>query len=292
MDQHLDDFITYIRAERGLSPHTVEAYQRDGLAFFTFLKSHGIEEMGTVRQETIIDYLAQLQEQQYAPASIARNFITLKVLFRFLKREGILEHNPAFYLDTPKLWQLLPETLSQEEVERLLSQPDRNHPQGARDAAILELLYASGLRASELCRIRIRDIDQGTVRVFGKGGKERLVPVGEPALLAVEHYLKNYRSEEWDKKEAFLFVSRKGRTIDRIGVWKIIKNYIKKAGISKRISPHSLRHTFATHLLNHGAELRVIQEMLGHASIHSTDRYTHVSKTHLQEAFYAFHPKN
>lgn len=292
MDQHLDDFITYIRAERGLSPHTVEAYQRDGLAFFTFLKSHGIEEMGTVRQETIIDYLAQLQEQQYAPASIARNFITLKVLFRFLKREGILEHNPAFYLDTPKLWQLLPETLSQEEVDRLLSQPDRNHPQGARDAAILELLYASGLRASELCRIRIRDIDQGTVRVFGKGGKERLVPVGEPALLAVEHYLKNYRSEEWDKKEAFLFVSRKGRAIDRIGVWKIIKNYIKKAGISKRISPHSLRHTFATHLLNHGAELRVIQEMLGHASIHSTDRYTHVSKTHLQEAFYAFHPKN
>ena len=174
MDQHLDDFITYIRAERGLSPHTVEAYQRDGLALFTFLENRDITEISAVRQETIIDYLAQLQQQQYASASIARNFITLKVLFRFLKREGILEQNPAFYLDTPKLWQLLPETLSLEEIERLMRQPDKNHPQGARDAAILELLYASGLRVSELCRIRIRDIDQGIVRVFGKGGKERL----------------------------------------------------------------------------------------------------------------------
>jgi len=291
VNEHLDDFIMYVGSERGLSRHTIEAYQRDALKFIQFLENHNIVSLENIHQDHIIDFLTFLKEQNYATASISRNFITLKVLFKFLKREGILSHNPALYLDTPKLWQLIPEVLNLEEVEKLLKQPDPSTAYGARDSAILELLYASGLRVSELCQIKICDVDDTCIKVFGKGGKERLIPLGKPALAAIDNYLNLHRDCVEGEKQQCLFVTRGGKAIHRISVWKMIKEYGKKAGITKNISPHTLRHSFATHLLDNGAELRVIQEMLGHASINSTDRYTHISKTHIQDAFYTFHPR-
>lgn len=291
MNEHLDDFLQYIGSEKGLSINSIEAYQRDCLSFVAFLEERGIVKFTDVTQDHILDFLSQLSDLQYATSSISRCMIALKVLFRFLKREQIVEHNIALYLETPKLWQLIPEVLSEREVDLLLAQPDSNHPIGARDKAVLELLYASGLRVSEICTIKIYDVDDETVRVFGKGSKERIVPIGKYALAAIDHYLIYFRCRYDSENQKELFVTNKGAPIDRVMVWRMIKEYARKAGITKNISPHTLRHSFATHLLDHGAELRVIQEMLGHSSITSTDRYTHVSKTHIQKAFDAFHPR-
>ena len=291
LNTQLDDFLIYLGSERGLSPHTIEAYQRDVLGFIRFVEKAGVHHFSKVLKEHIVDYLATLKSGGYATSSLARALIAVKVLFRFLKREGLVEANVALYLETPKLWQLIPEVLSCSEVERLLEQPDPLTAVGARDKAVLELLYSCGLRVSEVCRLEIYDVGDETVRVFGKGSKERLVPIGKYALKAIDHYLSEYRCLLDSEKEKTLFVTNRGKPLDRIAIWKMIKEYAKRAGISKNISPHTLRHSFATHLLDNGAELRVIQEMLGHASISSTDRYTHVSKTHVQKAFEAFHPK-
>lgn len=292
MQQHLDDFIDYLGSEKGLSTHSIEAYQGDCQAFVAFIQTKSTATFSDVVQDHVIDFLDLRQREGYASSSLARNLIALKVLFRFLKREGIIGQNVVHYLSTPKLWQLIPEVLSCEEVESLLKQPDPAHPIGARDKAVIEVLYASGLRVSEICGLKINDIDEDCIKVFGKGRKERLVPVGSHALAAVDHYLVKFRCAYDSDKEKRLFVSRGGRPLDRIAIWRMIKNYAKKAGIRKNISPHTLRHSFATHLLDNGAELRVIQEMLGHANISSTDRYTHISKAHIQKAFQAFHPRN
>lgn len=281
----------YIGSEKGLSPNTIEAYHRDGLYFVKFLEANEIFDFDAVKQNHIVDFLEFLKDHSYATSSISRNLIAIKVLFRFLKRESIVKNNVALYLETPKLWQVIPEILSQEEVESLLHQPDSSQPCGARDKAILELLYASGLRVSEVCRIKINDVDDEHVRAFGKGSKERLVPLGRHAIAAIDHYLSLFRDQVDSEKQQALFVTKGGKSIDRVSVWRMIKHYGKKAGITKNISPHTLRHSFATHLLDNGAELRVIQEMLGHSSISSTDRYTHISKTHIQKAFDAFHPR-
>ncbi len=290
MNEQLDDFLIYIGSEKGLSPNTIEAYQRDTLSLVSFLEERGVKTFQEVSQQQIIDFLSFLKSKKMATSTITRHLIAVKVLFKFLKREGIIKHNETLYLQSPKLWQLIPEVLSIDEVEKLLEQPDSATEEGVRDRAILELLYASGLRVSELCRIKIYDVDDETVRVFGKGSKERIVPLGSKAIEAIDVYLAGYRDQYDSEKHPCLFVNQKGKPLDRIAIWKMIKKYGKMAGISKNISPHTLRHSFATHLLDNGAELRVIQEMLGHASISSTDRYTHVSRSHLQEAFDAFHP--
>ena len=240
----------------------------------------------------LVDFIDNRKSEGYASSSLARNLIALKVLSRFLKREGVLETNFAFYLETPKVWQLIPEVLSYDEIERLLNAPDRETGKGSRDKAILEILYACGLRVSEVCTLKIYDVDDEYVRVMGKGQKERLVPVGAPAIQSIDHYLHHYRSQSDSEKVQELFVSNRGKPLNRISIWKMIKFYAKKAGINKEISPHTLRHSFATHLLDNEADLRVIQEMLGHASISSTERYTHVSKSRLQQSFEAFHPRN
>ncbi|NGX42925.1 MAG: Tyrosine recombinase XerD [Chlamydiae bacterium] len=292
MNEDLDDFLSYIGSEKGLSPNTIEAYQRDCLKFVNFLEENGTHSFPQVSQSHIVDFLSVLNAKGLASASICRHLIAIKVLFRFLRRENIVQANVALYLETPKLWQLIPEVLTQEEVAILLQQPDPNHPVGARDKAILELLYASGLRVSEVCSMQIYDVDDDTVRVLGKGRKERLVPLGKHALKAIDHYLLHYRCQVDSEKQKALFVTKTGRHIDRVSVWRMIKNYAKNGGITKNISPHTLRHSFATHLLDNGAELRVIQEMLGHASISSTERYTHISRSHIQKAFEAFHPRN
>lgn len=194
------------------------------------------------------------------------------------------------YFETPKIWQLIPESLSLSEIENLLAQPQDHDFLGARDKAIFELLYATGMRVSELCKLRICDLDDRFVKVKGKGRKERVIPIGVKAIEAIDRYLTHYRATA-EEENAPLFVSTKGKQIDRITVWSRIKVYAKSAGITKPISPHTLRHSFATHLLENGADLRVIQEMLGHEDIGTTDRYTHVNRTHLKTAFEKFHPR-
>lgn len=288
MKRDVDDFIIYLSSEKGFSPHTLEAYGRDINTFLLFLEAVGVSDWKEVGQNHLIAFLSS--KKDYATASVSRALIAIKVFFRFLKREGIISDNFTRLLETPKIWQLIPDVLSLEEMERVLASPDPASLKGTRDLAILELLYATGLRVSELCRLNIQDVDEHAIRIMGKGGKERIVPLGSKASAALDRYLA-YREEAAIEREDALFVGKGNRPLSRITVWKIVKEYAVKAGISKTIFPHTFRHSFATHLLDNGADLRIIQEMLGHASISSTDRYTHVSCTHLHEAFQAFHPR-
>lgn len=287
MQRDLKDFIIYLASERGASPHTLEAYRRDAQTFTDFLQRQGIDQWEKVEESHLIAFLTWKKDSEYATASLCRNLIALKVFFRFLKREGVIPQNVTLHIDTPKLWQLIPDVLSPEEIDRLFDQPDIQTIEGARDKAILETLYASGLRVSELCQLKIYDVDETFVRIKGKGGKERVVPIGSKAIAAIDRYL-SFR--DGDSQEA-LFITKKNRSISRVQVWRLVKDYAKQAGITKNIFPHTFRHSFATHLLDHGADLRIIQELLGHANISSTDRYTHVSRLHIQEAFQAFHPR-
>lgn len=291
MNEAIDDFLMYISSEKGLANNTVEAYRRDITAFLSHVSALGISDLKGIRQEHIVAFLSHQKSQNYASSSIGRALIAIKVFFRFLKRENVLQENIAYYLDTPKLWQLIPSVLTCQEVEALLAQPDVQTAAGARDKAILELLYACGLRVSEVCGVGIYDVDDAFVRVMGKGSKERMVPIGKKALEAIDYYLIHFRGQNDSGRQQSLFVSRTGKAVTRMFVWRMIKCYAKKAGIIKNISPHTLRHSFATHLLDNGADLRVIQELLGHASIGSTDRYTHVSRTRLQDAFNVCHPR-
>jgi integrase/recombinase XerD len=284
---HLNDFLDYISSEKGLSENTRKAYQRDIISFLTFLKQKG-DSLDAVTELHLSSFLQYLQGKKFAPASCGRALIALKVFFRFLKREGVLDENPAYYLSSPKLWQMLPEVLSEEEAKALLGAPDRSTKEGARDAAILELLYSSGMRVSELCGLKLKDVEDTFIKVFGKGSKERLVPIGEPAIKALDHYLGQWRG---DDEAVFLFITHQGKPINRQNVWSLVRAYAKAAGLQKLVTPHTLRHTYATHMLNHGADLRIIQELLGHTSISSTERYTHLSKKHLTEAFQRCHPR-
>ncbi len=287
MDIQLDDFVAYLASEKGASPNTIEAYSRDTSVFTEAMRAKGGESYAQITREDIIDYLSALRSKEYASSSICRVLISLKVLFRFLKRENYVPTNITLTLDSPKLWQLIPEVLSSEEIELLLAQPDSATVQGARDRAVLEILYGSGLRVSEVCGLNVNDVNDNYVRVMGKGRKERVVPIGRKAIEAVDVY-SQLRPES---DEPALFLTNRGHRIDRIMVWRQIKAYGRKAGIAKSISPHTMRHSFATHLLDNGADLRVIQEMLGHCSISSTDRYTHISQKRLKEAFEACHPR-
>lgn len=290
MQRDIEDFIIYIGSEKGLALKTLEAYRRDAEDFLRFLKPFHLRKWKEVSQTHVIDFLASKKERSYAQASISRALIALKVFFRFLKREQIIEDNEVRLLETPKIWQLIPEVLTQKEMDALLAEPNVDTREGARDKAILEMLYATGIRVSELCQLKIQDVDDDFVRVKGKGGKERLVPIGKPAIQALDHYF-NFCEGEVHKREQALFIGQYGLPITRMFVWKIVKKYAKKIGLTKNIFPHTFRHSFATHLLDNGADLRVIQEMLGHASISSTDRYTHVSHQHLHAAFNNFHPR-
>jgi len=290
-DDILKDFFLYLNAEKGLSLNTIKAYENDLGRFLTTLHDQGICEFQEVAADHIIKFLSLLQSHRYAQTSITRALIAIKVLFRYLKKEKVITKNIAFYLESPKLWQVLPSVLSCREVDLLLEQPDVQTDQGLRDKAILEILYACGLRVSELCRLKLYDVDDYIVRVYGKGGKERTVPIGRQALNAIDQYLIKCRPDMGDDAEQPLFSGQRGKPINRVQVWKMIKQYAKQAGIQKNISPHTLRHSFATHLLDNGADLRVIQELLGHGAISSTDRYTHVSHSHLHSSFNQFHPR-
>ncbi len=287
MDENIEDFLLYLSSERGLAQNTLIAYKNDLSAFRDFLRG---KELSLLSKNDVIDFLEEKQKKGAASGSVCRALIAVKVFFRFLKREAVLDVPGIAFLESPKVWQLIPEVLSPDEVDRLLQAPDTKTFLGARDLAILEIIYASGLRVSEACGLNFQDIGEETIRVKGKGGKERIVPVAKSSLAKLDDYLVRFRDKENADPKA-VFITTKGRRMDRVNVWNRIKLYAKKIGLQKNISPHTLRHSFATHLLENGADLRVIQEMLGHAHIATTDRYTQIGSRHLIESFTGFHPR-
>ena len=281
MQCHLSNFIHFLAAEKGLKQATLLAYQSDLRAFFSHAKE--------MSKEEILLFLDRMRTKGAASSSIARALVSLRVFCRFLQKEGFLAQDMCSMLEQPSLWQKIPEILSLEEIERLFSLPDKGSEKGQRDRAILYLLYACGIRVSELCTLNLQDIGDDSIRVVGKGGKERLIPIAKEAVNAIDAYLLVSKRKG---EEPSLFLGKKGKRLRRETVWAMIKAYAKKAGIEKTISPHTFRHSFATHLLEGGADLRVIQELLGHSDIATTDRYTHLSDQKLQQAFSQFHPRS
>lgn len=286
LQQALQDFLCYLSSEKGLSQHTLQAYARDLKGFFQVLKQSNLQQ---ITEEDVLAFAHKLQLKEYASSSICRMLVSVKIFLRFLYREEFIKNEIGLSIDAPKIWQLIPEILTFTEVEKLLLAPDLNTEIGARDRAILQVIYASGLRVSEICGLNIQDFSDHTIRVIGKGKKERIVPVAKSAVEAVDHYLLHYRPP--NAKIEALFINTKQKRVDRFSIWKQLKAYAKQIGITKSISPHTLRHSFATHLLENGADLRVIQELLGHSSIATTDRYTHLSNKHIIEAFQSYHPR-
>ena len=288
----IDEFITYLRIERGLAENTISAYSRDLIRFLKYLESRDLNPV-KISRNVIREYLGSLIHD-LSKRSQARNISAVKTFFRFLVSEGRMEENPARLLETPHIEQKLPDILSLDEVEQLLSQPDITTPLGQRDRAMLELLYATGLRVSELTSLRLLDVNMeaGYVKALGKGSKERMVPFGEKALQALKSYFSHGRPALL--KNGYppeLFLNFRGKPLTRQGFWKIIKNHGKIAGIRKNIKPHGLRHSFASHLLEAGADLRSVQVMLGHADITTTQIYTHVTRKRLKELHGACHPR-
>ena len=293
MESLLEMYIKYLAAVRGLSENSRDAYYRDRKKYFTFLHRH-IAEIDSVTDALIVHYLAWLQEERLSERSIARHLSAIKGFHRYIHDEGIVEENPTIKLDSPKKGRHLPDVMSFDEVERLLAAPDENDPQGLRDKTILETLYATGMRVSELIAIRIKDVnfEKGCTWCLGKGEKERIVPLGESAVRYIQRYLRESRPELMkDRYSEYLFVSRLGKKMSRQACWMIIKKYLKHAELSESISPHTLRHSFATHLLEHGADLRSLQLMLGHSDISTTQIYTHVSTTRLKDVYDEYHPR-
>jgi integrase/recombinase XerD len=294
LDVAIQQFLDHLKVERELTPATVEAYGRDLAGFARFAVARKVRNADAVRPIEILDFLVHLTEHKLAARSQARRLVALRQLFKFLKAERIVPVDPTEDIDLPRFGRKLPDFLSVEEVDRLLAAPDRRTTRGARDAAMLETLYATGLRVSELVKLRMRDVnfDAGYLMALGKGRKERLVPIGEQAIASVRSYVEGARVA-FARARALdtLFLTHHGRAMTRQGFWKLIGRYAVAAGIRKRISPHKLRHSFATHLVERGADLRAVQAMLGHADIGTTEIYTHVSRGHLRSIYDRFFPR-
>ncbi len=280
--------------EKGLSPNTLEAYSRDLIQYFHFLKSKGLTDLSQTHSGTLYEYLGTLRSRKLSGRTQARILSSLKSFYRFLQEEALRKDNPALPLQGPKPKRTLPKTLSEMEVETLLHQPKADSPRGLRDAAMLEVLYATGLRVSELIALTLDqlELEAHLIRTMGKGSKERLVPIGKTASGSLMEYLQKGRNLLLkDHLTPWVFVNNRGGRLSRQGFWKILRQYGRQAGITKTISPHTLRHTFATHLLEGGADLRSIQIMLGHADISTTQIYTLVTTEHLREAYRRYHPR-
>jgi integrase/recombinase XerD len=291
-DKALNDFSIYLSSERGLSQNTLSSYRKDLLFFFRFLEVHKITSFQEVRDLHIKEFLLEQKQQlKLTRSSLHHRLMTLRVFFRFLVKEDLLKISPCQHIESGKSDSILPEVLTLQEVERLLNVPQGKDHESLLFKAVLEMLYGSGLRVSELCSLNIYDVNEESVKVRGKGGKERVVPVSQMAIAAIDAYLSKRGDFDNKQSKTALFVNVKGKRLDRFMIWQKIKKFAQVAGIQKPISPHTLRHSFATHLLEGGADLRVIQDMLGHSHIATTDRYTHVSIKHLEEAFEKFHPR-
>ncbi|MCL5265392.1 MAG: site-specific tyrosine recombinase XerD [Chloroflexi bacterium] len=315
MQHEVDGFLNFLVVEKGFSPHTVAAYRNDLTQFLDFLveaesraraaavlvsagnvdsSPNGLE-WSSINKMRIISFIISLKEKQYASTTVARKVAAVKSFFHFLVAEGVIKNDPTENLDSPKVGKSLPHTLAVEEVDELLEQPSRlSTPEALRDKAMLELLYATGMRVSELTSLNLDDINlaSGYVRCLGKGSKERIVPVGFQAVRAVEQYLEQGRPQIARRQsQNALFLNHRGERLTRQGFWLIVKAYAKQAGISTGITPHTLRHSFATHMLNSGADLRSVQELLGHANISTTQIYTHLTSERMREVYDQAHPR-
>ncbi|NVJ10593.1 site-specific tyrosine recombinase XerD [Myxococcus sp. AM001] len=295
MEGMLDAFIAFIRAERGLSGKTVDAYAADINVYFEDLRARGVPDVTRARQEDVSAHLAALGKRGVGKRSQARHLAALRGFHRFLVAERMADKDPTEDLDTPRSPRKLPSFLTLEEVEQLLAAPDERTSTGLRDKAMLEVLYATGLRVSELCGLGINDVQltAGYLVAKGKGAKERLVPLGSVAIEKVQAYLAESRPAVLGRRKSqALFVTPRGAGFTRQGFWKLLKRYALKAGIAKPLSPHKLRHSFATHLVERGADLRAVQQMLGHADLATTQIYTHVNAARLRSVYDAFHPRS
>jgi integrase/recombinase XerD len=294
IDFLVDQYLNYLLVEKGLSKKTLESYGSDIARYIQFLNKKGIKEIAEADTSIILKHVISLRDEGMKPRSRARHLVTLRGFYKFLAQEKFLDHNPAKVIDLPKSGLHLPSVLSVDEVKNLLSMPDMKNPSGLRDSAMIELLYAAGLRVSELVGLKLFDVNTEAcfVRVFGKGSKERIVPIGLYAKEKICDYIKRARPVLLKKYMShFLFVGRKGRPMTRQGFWKLLKRYAVMANITKAITPHSLRHSFATHLLEGGADLRSVQVMLGHVDISTTQIYTHVVREHLKKIHSKYHPR-
>lgn len=292
LDGCLRAFLDFCRIEKGLAKNTLDAYERDLRRFAEFARERGTG--GIPDHRDLGQYVDQLYRDGLSSRSIARHITTLRNFYKFLMQQGLVATDPAPTLALPKQWSSLPKYLSAQQIEALIAAPPVDKPTGKRDRAMLELLYASGLRVSELCQLEVSDLDRelGLVRVAGKGGRQRLVPVGRSALAAVEAYLNQGRPALLrGRGSRFLFVTARGTRLTRQGFWKLLLGYGKRAGIFHGLTPHVLRHTFATHLVEGGADLRSVQTMLGHADISTTQIYTHVLRTRLKRTVEEHHPR-
>ena len=294
LDQLADQFIKHLIIEKGLAPKTVEAYAGDLAGFLDFLKNQQIWDIDLADTAALLKYVIELRKAGRGARTRARHLVTLRGFFRYLHRAGILETNPARLIDLPKSGLKLPEVLDVGQVARLLEAPDIGTPLGLRDAAMLELIYAAGLRVSELINLKVTavNLEAGFVRVLGKGSKERIVPIGRRAIQGIQAYIGNGRPIQLKQATShYLFVARAGRPMTRQGFWKLLRRYALAAGIVQRVTPHCLRHSFASHLLEGGADLRAVQTMLGHVDIATTQIYTHVAQKRLIELHRKFHPR-
>jgi integrase/recombinase XerD len=287
-------FTDYIALEQGLSPRTQEAYQRDLLRFAEYAEAKGVAAPPDITARLLREYVYHLKDLGLSPASIRRNVSAVRTYFRFLTGDGVVVRDPSERLETPKRWRSLPDVLTVQEVQQLLASPTLDDALVFRDRALLELAYGAGLRVSEWITLGVRDLllEDGLVRVFGKGSKERLVPIGRSAIGAAAIYLRELRPRlEKGEGKGVLFLNARGKPLTRMGAWKILRGHVERAGIAKHVSPHTLRHSFATHLLEGGADLRAVQEMLGHVDIATTQIYTHVDREYLRQVHRSYHPR-
>ncbi|ESU30276.1 tyrosine recombinase XerD [Bacillus sp. 17376] len=296
MEDRLDDFIHFLVVEKGLSKNTIVSYKRDLNSYITYLRK--IEQLGDlngVQRAQIVHFLGHLKDTGKSSKTLARHIASIRAFHHFLLREKAVDHDPTVHIESPQHERSLPKVLSMEEVETLLDSPKLTDHFGYRDKAMLEMMYATGIRVSELIGLTLSDVHltMGFVRCMGKGSKERIIPIGKTASDAIEQYLEKGRPKLVSKKykDDSLFLNHHGKGLSRQGFWKILKRLATEAGIEKELTPHTMRHSFATHLLENGADLRAVQEMLGHADISTTQIYTHVTKTRLKDVYTKFHPR-
>ena len=295
MKAFIDEFMNYLSVERGLAKNALLAYRRDLNKYIDYLSPKGVKTAAQVNREHVSNFMFDLKKHDMSATTICRNLAAVKMFHRFLVRENLAKEDPTTLVDTPKLWKRIPSVLTQAEVESMIAAASGKKAQQVRDQAILEILYASGMRVSELADLKTTSIDYdvGFVRAVGKGSKERIIPLGKMAREALQKYLLRARPQLLKgRTDDVLFLSRLGKKISRQSLWAVIKFYARKANIKKTIKPHTLRHTFATHLLEHGADLRSVQEMLGHSDISTTQIYTHVDKERLKSVHRQFHPRS
>lgn len=295
MNDYLADYLHFLKVERGLSANTIMSYERDLKQYIAFLVQQQVDSFQEVSRYTIIDFLQHLKDEKKSSATIIRMVSSLRKFHQFLRQEQVTQDDPMQHIETPKKAQVLPKILSLEEVETLIETPKTNTTLGLRDRAILEVMYATGLRVTELITLKLQDLhlQLGLIQTLGKGDKERIIPLGDQAIHWLELYLEKSRPQLVKSNQAvpFVFLNHHGNGLSRQGIWKNLHAIVLEAGITKPVTPHTLRHSFATHLLENGADLRVVQELLGHADISTTQIYTHISKKRMTEVYQQYFPR-